>query len=141
MSEEILKEKTITRLDVENRQLKEDNEKVESRNEENEQLKKENEQLRKNSIDVKIKESIEKPKEIKSLEKDKNTIDWFARNKFFLAIIDSNQFNYRNKIGKFKYIDIRDLVNNIRNNTISKLDAEKDLNTLNKIKKHRNNKA
>ena len=29
---------------------------------------------------------------------------------------------------------MRDLVNNIRNNTISKVDAKKDLNTLNKIK-------
>ena len=51
-----------------------------------------------------------------------------------LAIIDSNKFNYRNKIGEFKYIGIRDLVNNIRNNTLSKIDAKKDLNTLNKIK-------
>ena len=42
-----------------------------------------------------------------------------------LAIIDSNKFNYRNKIGKFKYIDIRDLVDNIRNNTISEIDAKK----------------
>ena len=32
--------------------------------------------------------------------------DWFDRNKFkeILAIIDSNKFNYRNKIGEFKYI-------------------------------------
>ena len=33
-----------------------------------------------------------------------------------------------------KYIDIKDLVNNIRNNTISEIDAKKNLNTLNKIK-------
>ena len=51
-----------------------------------------------------------------------------------LAIIDSNKFNYRNKIGEFKYIDIRDLVNNIRNNTISEIDAKKGLKTLNKMK-------
>ena len=50
-----------------------------------------------------------------------------------LAIIDSNKFNYKNKIGEFKYIDIKDLVNNIRNNTISEIHAKKDLNTLNKI--------
>ena len=78
----------------------------------------------------------EEPKEIKSL-------DWFDKNKFkeILAIIDSSKFNYRNKIGEFKYIDIRDLVNNIRNNTISEIDAKKRLNTLNIIKnseiKHR----
>ena len=51
-----------------------------------------------------------------------------------LAIIDSNKFNYKNKIGEFKYIDIKDLVNNIRNNTISEIHAKKDLNTLNEIK-------
>ena len=81
MSEEIFKEeKIITQHDVENKQLKEENEKVESRKEENEKLKKENEQLRKNNVDVKIKESIEKPIEIKSLEEDKNTTYWFDRN-------------------------------------------------------------
>ena len=51
-----------------------------------------------------------------------------------LAISDSNKFNYKKKIGEFKYIDIKDLVNNIRNNTISEIDAKKGLNTLNKIK-------
>ena len=51
-----------------------------------------------------------------------------------LAISDSNKFNYKKKIGEFKYIDIKDLVNNIRNNTISEIDAKKSLNALNKIK-------
>ena len=62
--------------------------------------------------------------------------DCFDRNKFkeTLAIIDSNKFNYRNEIGEFKYTVIRGFVNNTRNNTISKIDAKKDLNTLNKIK-------
>ena len=92
MSEEIFKEENIfTQHDVENKQLKE----------ENEQLRKENEQLRKNNIvkDAEIKESIEKPKEIKSPEEDKNTTDsypnWFDKNKFknILANIDSNKFN------------------------------------------------
>ena len=65
------------------------------------------------------------------------------KNKFkeILTIIDSNKFGYKNKIGKSKYIDIKDLVNNIRNNTISEIDAKKRLNTLNIIKnseiKHR----
>ena len=47
-----------------------------------------------------------------------------------MAIIDSNEFNYKNKKGEFKYIDIKDLVDNIRNDTISEIDAKKDLNTL-----------
>ena len=54
--------------------------------------------------------------------------------KKILAIIDSNRFNYKNEIGEFKHIDIKDLVNNIRNNTINEINAKKDLNTLNKIK-------
>ena len=52
------------------------------------------------------------------------------KNKFkeILAIIDSKEFNYKNKIGEFKHIDIKDLVNNIKNNTVSEIDAKKDLN-------------
>ena len=45
--------------------------------------------------------------------------------KVILAIIDSSKFGYKNKIGEFEYIDIKDLVNNIRNNTISEIDAKK----------------
>ena len=39
-----------------------------------------------------------------------NFPNWFDRNKFekILAIIDSNKFNCKNKIGEFKYIDIKD---------------------------------
>ena len=91
----------------------------------------ENEQFQKNNIvkDANIKKLIEEPKEIKSP-------NWFDKNTFkeILAIIDSNKFIYKNKIGEFKYIDIKDLVNNIRNNTISEIDVKKDLHELNKIK-------
>ena len=59
---------------------------------------------------------------------DKNTFQEI------LTIIDSNKFGHKNKIGDFKYIDIKDLVDNIRNNTISEIDAQKHLNTLNIIK-------
>ena len=77
---------------------------------------------------------------MKNLEEDKNATDsyfnWFDKNKFknILAIIDSNKFTYRHKIGEFKYTGIKDLVNNIRNNTISEISAKKGLNTLNEIK-------
>ena len=73
---------------------------------------------------------MEKPIEIKSPKEDKNMTNynpnWFDKNKFkkFLAIIDSKTFGHRNKIGEFKYIDIKDLVNNIENNTISKISAK-----------------
>ena len=52
----------------------------------------------------------EEPEEIKSL-------NWFDKNEFknFLAIIDSKKFTYRHKIGEFKYDNIKDFVNNIRN--------------------------
>ena len=131
-SEEIFKEEKIfTQHDVENKQLKE----------ENKQLKEENEQLRKNIVvkDDTIQESIKKPIQIKSLKEDKNTTDyypsWFDRNKFkkLLAIIDSSKFNYKNKKGEFKYIDVKDLVNNTRDNTISEIYAKKGSNTLNEI--------
>ena len=84
----------------------------------------ENKQFKKNNI-VK-----EEPKEIKSP-------NWIDKNKFkeILTIIDSNKFGHKNKIGDFKYIDIKDLVNNIKNNTISEIDAKKDLNALNEIEK------
>ena len=67
-----------------------------------------------------IKEKLKIIKEMKSL-------NWFDKNKFkeILAIIDDNKFNYKNKISEFKYIGINDLVINIRNNTISEIDAKK----------------
>ena len=74
-------------------------------------------------------ESIEKPKEIKSIEEEKNTTDdypnWFDKNKFknILTVIDSDEFHYTNKVSEFKYNDITNLVNNIRNNTISEISA------------------
>ena len=79
----------------------------------------ENKQFEKNKI---IKEE---PKEIKSP-------NWIDKNKFkeILTIIDSNKFGHKNKIGDFKYIDIKDLVNNIKDNTISEIDVKKRLNTL-----------
>ena len=69
--------------------------------------------------DANIQKLIEEPKEIKSP-------NWLDKNKFkeILTIIDSNKFGHKNKIGEFKYIDIKDLVN-IKDNTISKIDAKK----------------
>ena len=52
-----------------------------------------------------------------------------------LTTIDSNNFNHKNKIGKFKFNDINDLLNNIKNNAISKANAQKKINKLNKKKK------
>ena len=127
-------EESFIQRDVENNELKEENkklrkenrnekletrnEKVETRNEKRE-MTNENEQFKENNI-IKGANIKKEPKEIKSP-------NWINKNKFknILAIIDSNKFNYKNKIGEFKYTDIKDLVNNIKNNTISEIDAKK----------------
>ena len=103
-------ENIFTQHNVKNKQLKQENENL--RKEENEKLRKEHEKLRTNNVvkDAEIKESIEKPKEIRSLEGDKNTTDsypnGFDNNKFknILAIIDRSKFIHENKIDEFKYI-------------------------------------
>ena len=76
-----------------------------------------------------IKKLIKEPKEIKSP-------NWLDKNKLkeILTVIDSNKFGHKNKIGDLQYIDIKDLVNNNKDNTISEIDTKKRLNTLNKIK-------
>ena len=72
---------------------------------------------------------MEKTKEIKSPH-------WLDKNKFkeILTIIDSNKFGHKNKIGDFKYVDMKHLLNNIKDNTVIKIDTKKCLNTLNIIK-------
>ena len=52
--------------------------------------------------------------------------------KEILTITDSNKFGHKKKIGNFKYIDIKDFVNSIKDNTISEIDAKKRLNTVKK---------
>ena len=75
--------------------------------------------------------------EIISPKNDESTTDWYNKNKFnkILTTIDSNNFNHKNKIGKLKFKDINNLVNNIKNNTISEAYAKQKLNALNEIKK------
>ena len=70
------------------------------------------------------------------LKEEPKSLNWIDKNKFkeILAIIDSNKFSYKNKIGEFSYIDIKDLVNNIKNNTISEIDAKKYLNAFDEIR-------
>ena len=43
-----------------------------------------------------------------------------------MTAIDSNNFNHENKIGKLKFNDINNLINNTKNNTISETDAKKN---------------
>ena len=101
--------------------------------------KKSDEELIEESDEELIEESDEELIETKSPKKNENTTDWFDKNKFkkILAIVDSNKFNHRNKIGKLKYNEINDLINNIKNNTISEILARKNLNVLNEIKKQK----
>ena len=75
--------------------------------------------------------------EIINPKKDEDTTDWYDKNKFkkILTTIDSNNFNHKNKIGKLKFNDINNLINNIKYNTISESLAKQKLDALNKIKK------
>ena len=63
--------------------------------------------------------------------------DWYDKIKFkkILITIDSNKFNHKNKVGKLKFNDINNLVNNINNNTVSEALAKQKLNALSKIRK------
>ena len=122
-----MSERSFIQHGVENEKLKEEN------NNKNENKKLEEENKNKNKNGNKNKQ-FEKNKIIKVEPKDLN---WFDKNEFkeILAIFGNNKFSHRNKIGEFKYDKIKDLVNNIRNNTISEIDAKKLLNALNEIKK------
>ena len=74
--------------------------------------------------------------EIKSPKEDENTTDWYDKNKLrkISTIGNSNKFNHKTKIGKFKYIDIKNMVDNINKNTISVKLPRKNLNALNELK-------
>ena len=91
------------------------------------------------SIEETDKESIEEfnedLKETFGLN-NKSRTNWYDKNKFnkILTTIDNNNFNHKNKIGKFKFNDINNLINNIKNNTISEADTKKKINKLNEIK-------
>ena len=49
-----------------------------------------------------------------------NTTSWYDTDKFnkILTTIDNNNFNRKNKIGKLKFNDINNLINNIKSNAI-----------------------
>ena len=96
----------------------------------------------KNSME-KLEEVLEKREEefIEDLREEiglnnKSTANWYDKSKFnkILTTIDSNNFNHKNKISKFKFNDINDLINNIKNDTISEADIKKKINELNEIK-------
>ena len=98
--------------------------------------KKSNKELNKESNKESNKRSNKELMETISPKNDENTTNWYDKNKFnkILTTIDSNNFNHKNKIGKLKFNDINDLINNIKNNTISEADTKKKINELNEIK-------
>ena len=63
--------------------------------------------------------------------------DWYDKNKFkkIPTTIDSNNFTHKNKVGKLKFNDINNLINNIKNNAISEALAKQKLDALNEIRK------
>ena len=84
-------------------------------------------------IDESDNESIN---ELNKESDNKNTANRYDTNKFnkILTTIDSNKFNHKNKIGKLKFSDTNDLINNIKINAISEANAKKKINELKKIK-------
>ena len=114
----LMPKKCFIKHDFENKQLKEENEKVETRNEKVETRNEKLEITNKNKQFTKNSTLKEEPKKIKSL-------NWFDKNKFkgILTIIDSNEFSYKNEISEFKYTEVEDFANKIKNNTISEIDA------------------
>ena len=116
--------------------FKESNKKLnnELNKESNKELNKEsNKKLNKEANKESNKELIEtiSPKD------DENTTNWYDKNKFnkILTTIASINFNHKNILGKFKFNDINNLINNIKNNTISEADTKNKINKLNEIKK------
>ena len=77
--------------------------------------------------------------EIRNLNNSKSTTDWYDKIKFkkILTAIDSNGFNHKSKIGKLRFYDINNLINDIKNNKISEALAKQKLNALNEIKKQK----
>ena len=75
--------------------------------------------------------------EIINPKKDEDKIDWYDKNKFkkIPTTIDSNKFNHKNGVGKLKFNDINNLINNIKNNTINEALAKQKLDVLNEIRK------
>ena len=63
--------------------------------------------------------------------------DWYDKNKFkkIRTTIDSNNFTHKNKVGKLKFNDINNLINNIKDNAISEALAKQKLDALNEIRK------
>ena len=87
--------------------------------------------------DEELDEMFKEITKIKRPNKDEGTTDWYDKNKFkkILTAIDSNGFNHKNKIGKLRFNNINNLINDIKNNTISEALAKQKLNALNEMKK------
>ena len=136
-----MSEESFIQHDVENKQLKEENKKLnenENDNDNDDENEADNENENKNE-NIKKKKNIVKDSNIQKLKEETKQIkvpNWLDKNKIkeILTIIDSNKFGHKNKKGEFKYIDIKDLINNIKDNTISEIDPKKRLNALKIIK-------
>ena len=98
------------------------------------QVKKQN----KESAKTKVSECPKEDENKESMKiKDENATAWYHKNEFekILRIVNSNKFSHKNKTGRLRYNDISNLINNINNNAISKIQATENLNKLNEIKK------
>ena len=86
--------------------------------------------------DEELDEMFKEITKIKKPDKDESTTDWYDKNKFkkILNNMDTNGFNHNNKIGKLRFNDINNLINDIKKNTNSEALAKQKLNAPNEIK-------
>ena len=61
------------------------------------------------------KNNLKKNNILKEEPKERKSSNWIDKNKFkeILAIIDNNKFSHRNKIGEFKYDNIKGTLTDI----------------------------
>ena len=80
-------------------------------------------------------ESIKDLKEATGLN-NKSTTNWYDKNKFnkILTAIDSSNFNHKNKIGKFRFNDINNLINNMKTKIKMKMRVKLKVNMRVKMK-------
>ena len=124
-----------------------DNESIEESTKE--LIKESNKKSNKESVNKSNKDSIDRLEEMLEKKEEEFIEDsmkefgfktnWYDKNKFnkILTTIDSSNFNHKNMIGKFKFNDTNNLINNIKNNTISEANTKKKTNELNDIKKQK----
>ena len=69
----------------------------------------------------------ESTNELTNEKVNSNSTSWYDTDKFneILGTIDNNNFNHKNKIGKLKFNGINNMINGIKDSTISEADTKR----------------